>query len=744
MEKFLFETVLTFRDNLVLPFVLLLVSSGLFLTWRLRIFQIPNLFLGLKILSGNMDQKKAKGRITHAEGFYAGAAFTLIPGAVIGAYLARELAGPGALFWIWLVMFPAMAIQYAAPALSIRFRTTLPSGMILTGPALYIEKALRARWLALLYSGLFLVAVLVAGCLWPFALLFVAMQNLYAIPGLTLAVLLALPLILIALGGIRRTGLWAQVLTVIGLGLSALAVVLSCVYFLGRPELPASAAAAAAEVRLGSFNLFDFLAASLRGFWPADIAEAGRMMLAVGVFYALTENGTGKNAALAGTVRTDYAAKPGLVGTLAPFFEAMVVMTLTMYLLFAAGPGVAPGFLFSPAAPYLGAVVVVGLLCFTIASMSGWLYAGAEVARFAGGRRLGQALPIVYVALLFGAGYRTGLAGFTFETVLWGAVAANIAAALFPLLSLFLMGGPARHELTRYVDEQQVRYAFARDIYLLLWTVLPKNLLSRLFGWIAFLRLPRFMMVPILGAFARAYKINLDEAELELKDYPSLNKFFTRALRDGARVVDKAEDTVVSPVDGAVSRFGPIEAADGRMIQAKGIDYSVEDLLEGDDAYIPRFLGGRFVVLYLSPQDYHRIHSPAHGRILGYAYRPGTLFSVNAVAVEGLYGLFPKNERLTTYLETDHGLLAVVKVGATNVGKISVTYDSITTNRWIRLAKHRFYQEEKFIGRGEELGRFEMGSTVILLFEKDMMEFSEELAREQKVRFGQAIGRYLR
>ncbi len=146
---------------------------------------------------------------------------------------------------------------------------------------------------------------------------------------------------------------------------------------------------------------------------------------------------------------------------------------------------------------------------------------------------------------------------------------------------------------------------------------------------------------------------------------------------------------------------------------------------------------------YLSPQDYHRIHSPAYGRILGYTYSPGTLFSVNAVAVQGLTGLFPKNERLTSYLQTEHGLVALVKVGATNVGKISVTYDTIRTNRWIRLPKRHTYLEEKFIGRGEEIGRFEMGSTVILLFERDMMEFSRELAMEQKVRFGQAIGRYL-
>ncbi len=737
MEKVFLEFVLNLRDSLVLPFVFLLVATGLYLTVKLRIFQVPNLFLGVKILSGNLDQKKAKGKITHAEAFAAGSGWM---GAVVGAFLAREIAGPGALVWIWIVMFPAMAIQFAAPALSIRFRATAASGRVQSGPAMYIEKALRARWLTLLYAGLFFTAVLVAGGLWPLALVYAAARAVLPMPGPGLAVFLALPLILIALGGIRRTGLWAKYLCVVGFVFFACATAL---YFYFGWTMATETIPHAHPGPTGPIIL-DFFAAALRGFWPHSLEEAGHLLLGVGCFFALTENGTGKNATIAGTVRTDYPAKQGLVSTLAPFIESALVMTLTMFALYFAGDEGVPEFLTHGSILSLSVLLLIALVCFTIASMSGWLYAGMEVARTSVGRRTGQALPIVYLLLLVVTGAALGAGAIHVETILWGAISANFAAALIPIVALFLLGGPARQELRRYVEEQHARYAFARDLYLLLWTVLPKNLLSRLFGWIAFLRLPRFMMVPILSAFARAYKINLDEAELELSDYPSLNKFFTRALRDGARVVDKSEDTVVSPVDGTISRFGVIEVADGRMIQAKGIDYSVEDLLEGDDAYIARFLGGRFIVLYLSPQDYHRIHSPAYGRILGYTYSPGTLFSVNAVAVQGLTGLFPKNERLTSYLQTEHGLVAIVKVGATNVGKISVTYDTIRTNRWIRLPKRHSYQEEKFIGRGEEIGRFEMGSTVILLFERDMMEFSGELANEQKVLFGQAIGRYFR
>jgi phosphatidylserine decarboxylase len=178
------------------------------------------------------------------------------------------------------------------------------------------------------------------------------------------------------------------------------------------------------------------------------------------------------------------------------------------------------------------------------------------------------------------------------------------------------------------------------------------------------------------------------------------------------------------------------------MIQAKGIDYSLEDLLESS-CYLPNFAEGKYIVIYLSPRDYHRIHSPHEGRIMGYSYTPGKLFSVNELSVRGLAGLFPKNERLTTYIETaGNGMVGLVKVGAVNVGRIRVNYDTIHTNRWIRIASHRVYAEPFPIGRGDELGRFEMGSTVILLFEKGRMEFDPPIAEGRAVRFGERIGHF--
>ncbi|HRP70203.1 MAG TPA: archaetidylserine decarboxylase, partial [Turneriella sp.] len=157
-----------------------------------------------------------------------------------------------------------------------------------------------------------------------------------------------------------------------------------------------------------------------------------------------------------------------------------------------------------------------------------------------------------------------------------------------------------------------------------------------------------------------------------------------------------------------------------------------------------RFLGGYYMTIYLSPQDDHRIHSPVDGRILGYYYQPGKLFPVNNLAVNSINQLFSKNERLITYIQSEPGLVAVVKVDATSVGKIRVTYDpNIATNRWIRLAKEYLYDEEIQIHKGAELGRFEMGSTVMLLFEKDTVELLD-FEERQKMLLGQPIALFSR
>jgi phosphatidylserine decarboxylase len=302
----------------------------------------------------------------------------------------------------------------------------------------------------------------------------------------------------------------------------------------------------------------------------------------------------------------------------------------------------------------------------------------------------------------------------------------------------------AARELRELSRDPRMRPQAGRDLALLFFHLLPTNLVSRLFGHFAELRLPPPIMRAVLRWYARKFSVNLDEAELDLESYPSLNLFFTRALKPGLRPIDRRARAVVSPVDGVLSQFGAI--VDGTLMQAKGVHYRLEDLLAGSE-FVERFAGGHYAVIYLSPRDYHRIHSPVDGRVPGYDYVPGRLFPVNLLAVQGIYDLFPKNERLTTYIENPNGLTALVKVGATNVGKITVIYDAaVRANRWLRRGRIRRYTaSERPIEteRGAELARFEMGSTVVLLFEKDCFRFASTITEDTPVRLGQFLGELL-
>lgn len=317
-----------------------------------------------------------------------------------------------------------------------------------------------------------------------------------------------------------------------------------------------------------------------------------------------------------------------------------------------------------------------------------------------------------------------------------------VSSVLFSLVALIFLSAlmaklrEVRVLAREYFDLYPHKHDLAVKFYVLLLTLLPKNMVSKLNGFLAGLRLPRFMMTPIVLAFARIYKINIQEAELEIRDYESLNKFFTRALKNGSRLIDQKDNVIISPVDGRLLIAGSLEK--GQLLQSKGMESSLQNLL-GNNRFYKQFLGGHYMTIYLSPQDYHRIHSPVEGRILGYYYQPGKLFPVNNLAVNSINQLFSKNERLITYIQSDYGLVAVIKVGATSVGKIRVTYDpNIATNRWIRLAKEHMYEEEIHIRKGAELGRFEMGSTVMLLFEKDRVELLE-FEEKQKMLLGQPI-----
>lgn len=270
------------------------------------------------------------------------------------------------------------------------------------------------------------------------------------------------------------------------------------------------------------------------------------------------------------------------------------------------------------------------------------------------------------------------------------------------------------------------------QLQLLLMKAMPKKSISRLVGGFARSRWSK-SLIPL---FVRHYSIDAGQAELTLERYPHLTAFFTRRLKSGLRPIAAGKDIIVSPVDGVVSQLGPITG--GSLIQAKGVLYSVSELLGLDYDQARKFNDGTFITIYLSPRDYHRIHVPIDSRVKRSTYIPGTLFPVNPFGVRAVKGLFARNERLVSYLETPAGLVALVKVGATIVGSVKVNYSETTTNVRNSKLTTKDYPQGPTLAKGEELGWFEFGSTVILLFEPGRV--SLHVKPGERVLMGQAIG----
>lgn len=274
-------------------------------------------------------------------------------------------------------------------------------------------------------------------------------------------------------------------------------------------------------------------------------------------------------------------------------------------------------------------------------------------------------------------------------------------------------------------------------ILLQLMKWMPTKALSR---WVGRLTKRPFSrrLIPL---FARFYDISIEEAEHDISNYSSLTDFFTRRLKKGFRPISKETGTIVSPADGKIAAFGKIQK--GQLIQAKGVFYSVWDLLGISQQEAKGFEGGNFLTVYLSPRDYHRVHSPIEGTITDYSYLPGTLFPVNAFGVRAVKGLFAKNERLATFVKSPAGRVGVVKVGATIVGSVRVRYShEVTTNVKAGTIVHKNLDIPLPIERGEEIGFFEFGSTVVLVFEKGKIEWIDSLREGQSIKMGQTIGKY--
>ncbi|HEV7920568.1 MAG TPA: archaetidylserine decarboxylase [Thermoanaerobaculia bacterium] len=262
----------------------------------------------------------------------------------------------------------------------------------------------------------------------------------------------------------------------------------------------------------------------------------------------------------------------------------------------------------------------------------------------------------------------------------------------------------------------------------------PKNHLSRAVGRLVHARWPRPIARRLVRWFASTYEIDLDAAGKPVHDYPSIGHFFTRDLREGLRPI---EGELVSPVDGVLRAFGPVR--DGRLEQIKGKDYTLARFL-GDEEEARRYENGAFFNLYLSPQDYHHVHSPVGGGITRSLHIPGKLWPVNDWSLANVDELFSINERVVTWIDCTLGHVAVVMIGATNVGKISVVYDSFISNVPRSEKRARNYAPPIPIAAGDRLGTFHMGSSVVLLFEPDRVDLSRvRLEAGRKVRYGAAI-----
>jgi phosphatidylserine decarboxylase len=274
-------------------------------------------------------------------------------------------------------------------------------------------------------------------------------------------------------------------------------------------------------------------------------------------------------------------------------------------------------------------------------------------------------------------------------------------------------------------------------VRLLRWA--PKRAFSTAVGILARTPLPRFARRPVYTAFARRVGADLAEVEQPLAAYGSLDSFFVRKLRPGARPIARDPDIVVSPCDGTIAESGI--AAAGHLIQAKGIDYKLSSLIPDPDA-VARFEGGAYLTIYLAPRDYHRVHFPADGTVNGFQHIPGALFPVNALAVKNIGGLFTLNERLVTFVDTTFGQIALVMVAATGVGHMTVSYDPVGTHASSkgRPGPRVRFGAGKRVERGEDLGAFHLGSTVVLLFEPHRVKLGG-LGFGQRVRMGEPIGR---
>ena len=267
--------------------------------------------------------------------------------------------------------------------------------------------------------------------------------------------------------------------------------------------------------------------------------------------------------------------------------------------------------------------------------------------------------------------------------------------------------------------------------------LMPKQALTAFAGWVAGSQWGS-ATTGIIDWFVQRYHVNMAEAaNPDTASYKSFNEFFTRSLRADARPL--AETAFVSPVDGAISQCGPIDG--DQVFQAKGHSYSTQALVGGDAALAAQFQQGEFATLYLSPRDYHRIHMPCAGRLTRMIHVPGELFSVNPTTARGVPGLFARNERVVCVFEGEHGPFVMVLVGATIVGSMATVWHGVVNPpRPGTLREWSYEMGSISLAKGEEMGRFLLGSTVVMLFPKGAVQFENDWAPSRPICMGETMG----
>jgi phosphatidylserine decarboxylase len=266
--------------------------------------------------------------------------------------------------------------------------------------------------------------------------------------------------------------------------------------------------------------------------------------------------------------------------------------------------------------------------------------------------------------------------------------------------------------------------------------IIPKQAITALAGKLASAKAGK-LTTAVIKWFVNRYQVNMDEAEQpDIATYQSFNEFFTRPLKKGARRITKAD--FICPVDGAISQFGDINA--DQIFQAKGHQYSTLAMLAGDKALAASFQDGHFATLYLSPKDYHRIHMPCDGTLKSMTYVPGDLFSVNPTTAQGVPGLFARNERVICEFDSMHGVFVLILVGATIVGSMATVWHGVVNPPRLGAVNTWTYEGPSILlKQGEEMGRFLLGSTVVMMFPANTLTFNKAWKPEKPIQLGEKM-----